>query len=147
MTYRLRAAVVAALLLSLVVAAAPSSAQEHPAPAAPAAAAPSPTPAPAAPHSAPVVRVTDEMRAHQRLVDTLVHVEFVAFQINAGEQAVLGKSIVGNERLAGLQNGPDPASLLVVTAEQEENLGLEGVAFTVAVKVGEERVFFEDLEQ
>ena len=71
MANRFRAAVVAALLLSLLVAATPSSAQEQPASAAPAVAAPSPTPAAAAPPAAPVVRVTDEMRAHQRLVDTL----------------------------------------------------------------------------
>ena len=68
-------------------------------------------------------------------MDALVHFEFVAFQVDAGEQAVLGKGIVGKQRLAGLQDGINPPALLVVAAEQEENLGLEGVAIAVAVKI------------
>ena len=39
------------------------------------------------------------------------------------------------------------AALLVVAAEQEEDLGLEGVAGAVGVEVREEGILLEDLEQ
>jgi len=37
--------------------------------------------------------------------------------------------------------------LLVIAAEQEEDLGLESIALPVAVEIGQERIFLEDLEQ
>ena len=37
--------------------------------------------------------------------------------------------------------------MLVVAAEQEENLGLEGIPLPVGVEIGQERVFFKDFQQ
>ena len=39
------------------------------------------------------------------------------------------------------------SALLMVAAEQEEDLGLEGVARPVGVEIGEEGILLEDLEQ
>ena len=72
MRERMRRPVLVAVVLVLLVGVGASLAQQG-VPAAPAAAAPAATPAPV-PASAPTVVVTEEMRAHQRWVDTLYFV-------------------------------------------------------------------------
>ena len=63
------------------------------------------------------------------------------------KSAVLGEGVIGEQGFAGVDDGGDTAPLLVVAAEQEEDLGLEGVAGAVGIEIGEEGVFLEDFEQ
>lgn len=72
MTRRIRALIVAAAILSAIVCVTSSTAQQA-APVPPAAAVPAATPTPAS-GAVPAVVVTDEMRGHQRIVDTLYFV-------------------------------------------------------------------------
>ena len=46
----------------------------------------------------------------------------------------------------GLQHIRDAPALLVVAAEQEEDLGLEGIARPVFVEVGQERILLKNLQ-
>ncbi len=75
-----------------------------------------------------------------------VGVELVAAQVELGEQRVLLEGVVGDQVSAG-QDFRDRLALLVVAAEQEEDLGLEGVALPVAVEVGQEGILLERLEE
>ncbi len=43
--------------------------------------------------------------------------------------------------------GGDTAPLLVVAAQEKEDLGLEGVTGPVGIEIGKEWVFLEDFEQ
>jgi hypothetical protein len=83
----------------------------------------------------------------QGFMDALVHLQFIPSQVDAGEEGVLGEGVIGKQGFAGGDDGRDAAALLVVAAEQEEDLGLEGIAGPVGVEIGEEGVFLEDLEQ
>jgi len=49
--------------------------------------------------------------------------------------------------LALFQHGGHAAPLLVIAAEQEEHLRLEGVARPVAVKIAQEGIFLKDFQQ
>ena len=82
----------------------------------------------------------------QRFLHTVIHLQFVAAQVDAGKEGVLLEGIVRNERLGLGQPVADVAALLMVAAEQEEDLRLEGVALAVGVKVAQKGVLFKDFQ-
>ncbi len=63
-----------------------------------------------------------------------------------GKQRILGKGVIGDHGCALRQQFRQRPPLLVVAAEQEEYLRLEGIALAVGIKIGQEWVFFEHLE-
>jgi hypothetical protein len=67
-------------------------------------------------------------------------------QVEAREQGILGESVVGNQA-AQLQQPRNRLVLLPVAAEQEEDLGLEGVALAIGVEVREEGVLLEHFQE
>lgn len=75
-----------------------------------------------------------------------VHLQFIVDQIELGKQAVFVKEIVADQP-AARQGLGDDAVLLVIAADQEENLGLEGVAGAIGVEITEKRVLFEHFQQ
>jgi hypothetical protein len=68
-------------------------------------------------------------------VHPVIHVEFIALQVDAGKKRILGERIIRDQELALRQQVRNGPMLLVVTAQQEEDLGLKGIAFAIAVEV------------
>ena len=62
------------------------------------------------------------------------------------EQPILGEKVIADERAARKRAGDD-AVLLSVTAQQKEDLSLEGVARPISVEVTQERVLLEDFQE
>ena len=95
-------------------------------------------------------KIDDQLRARnalcQGLVQAVVGLQLIAREIEAGKEGILLKGVVGNQVALGqcLRNG---LVLLMIAAEEEEDLRLERVAFPIGVEVGEEWVLLEDLEQ
>src|SRR3989304_4229222 len=96
----------------------------------------------------PGLQVDDQVRTRnllaERLVNPIVHIEFVTLQVDAGEEGILCERIVGDQVAALREDGRHGAVLLSITAEQEEDLGLEGVALAIAIKRRKKGVLLED---
>jgi hypothetical protein len=83
----------------------------------------------------------------QRLVDFMIHIEFIAAQVDACKQSIFGKGVICQQALAAGQHFGYGAVLLAVAAEQKEDLGLERIPGPVAVEIREEGILLENFEQ
>ena len=83
----------------------------------------------------------------QRLVDAAIHFQFVTLQVDAGEERVFGEGVIGEQVFFRAHHFGHAAALLVIAREQKEDLRLEGVTRTVAVKIGQEWILLEHFEQ
>ncbi len=77
----------------------------------------------------------------------MIHGQFIALQVDPRKERVFGKGVIGQQGFALVQNSRDGAVLLAVAAEQEKDLGLEGVTGAVPVKIREEGILLEDFEE
>src|SRR5512138_2021943 len=80
-------------------------------------------------------------------MDAVIHVELVAFEVDAGEQRVLGEGVIGDQIFAGRQQVVHSAALLVIAAQQKEDLRLKRISFAVGIEIGQKRILLEDFEQ
>jgi len=83
----------------------------------------------------------------QGCMHAVIYSQLIAFQVDAGKQRIFIKGVIGDNHMSGSQSFGDDLMLLLVAAEQEEDLRLEGIAAAVAIKVGEEGIFLENFEQ
>ena len=83
----------------------------------------------------------------QSLVNAVIHLQFIPGQVDAGEEGILGEGVIGKQGPARGDDSGDTPALLVIAAEKEEDLGLEGVTGAVRIEIREERVLLKDLEQ
>jgi hypothetical protein len=83
----------------------------------------------------------------QRLMHLFVHGQLIALQVDACKERILGEGVIGQQVFPLRKDVRDGVVLLAVAAQQEEDLRLERVALPVRVKIGQEGVFLEDLEQ
>lgn len=67
-------------------------------------------------------------------MNPVIGLQFVAFQIDAGEKGIFFESIICDQVLVLSQQLADPFPLLVIAAEQEEDLCLKGISFPIRVK-------------
>ena len=95
-------------------------------------------------------QIDDQVRAAQffpqRRMNPTIHCQFIITQVQPGKNFIFGKGVIGNEA-AFFQSVGYGLMLLMVAAEQKEDLGLEGVTFSVFVETGQEWVFLEHFEE
>lgn len=82
----------------------------------------------------------------ERFMYLVIHLEFIALEVDAGEERVFGKGVISEQIFSGADHFMDGAALLVIAAQQKEDLGLKSIALTVAIKIREERILLEDFQ-
>ena len=83
----------------------------------------------------------------QGFVHLEVHLQFVALQVQPGEDGVFEQAVIRHHGLPRLQGRLHLLHQLAVTVHQEENLGGKRVARRVFIKAGQEGVFGHGLVQ
>src|SRR6202040_2993208 len=98
----------------------------------------------------PCFEIDDQVRTGKALVEQLedlpVELELVGAERDGREDRVLGEEIV-SDRAAAEQLALPELALLPIALEQEEELGLEGMAFGRVVKVPEEGILLDRFEE
>src|SRR5579862_5446192 len=96
------------------------------------------------------LQVDDQIRAREPLVEQLedlpVELELVGAERDGREDRVLGEEVV-SDRAAAEQLALPELALLPVALEQEEELGLEGMAFGLVVELPEEGILLDRFEE
>jgi len=76
-------------------------------------------------------------------VHEVVHIQFVTPEVDACKKCVLFESVIGDQVLPFSKQGGDAAALLMIAAEQEEDLGLEGITIAVRVEGTQKGILLE----
>src|SRR3990170_5849681 len=92
------------------------------------------------------LEIDDEVRLGyagvEKAVDLLVKAQLVLVEVQVSEYPVLGEKIIGN--YGGVEQlRLEHVLLLLIAAQEEEKLGLEGILFHVAVELGQKSVLFD----
>jgi hypothetical protein len=77
----------------------------------------------------------------------MIDLQFVTGDVDAGEEGIFIKGVVGNDGFAGSQSAGYDVVLLVIAAHQKEYLGLKGIATAVTVKIAQKGIFFKDFQK
>src|SRR3989338_1650691 len=78
----------------------------------------------------------------EQAIDFVVELLFVGGQIDAGKNPVLGEGVVADNRLTE-HIVLHQLLLLLIAIEQKKELGLEGIAFAVFVKIGQKGILID----
>ena len=68
-------------------------------------------------------------------MNAIVHLQFITGEVDAGKQGILLEGIVRKQAFLIGKQITNGFTLLVVAAQQEENLGLKGIPFPVRVEI------------
>ena len=78
-------------------------------------------------------------------MDIVVHIQFVIFEVDTGKDGIFLESVI-SDQVIPIGQVSRRFFLLVIAAQEEKYLGLEGVPFPIPVELSQKRVLFEDFE-
>src|SRR3990172_8097785 len=76
-----------------------------------------------------------------------IHNQLIAFQVDACKERIFCEGVICDQVFFGIKNLGDAVVLLMVAAEQKENLGLKSISCSVCVKIGEEWILLKYFQQ